>query len=92
MLEKLLNLIRSEEDQDPSFIRLTRNILIFVMVVTFAVIPLVTGIAGSPQNRLAFTSLSILLVLEAASFYFIDRKSTRLNSSHVKRSRMPSSA
>ena len=73
MLEKLLNLIRSEEDQDPSFIRLTRNILIFVMVVTFAVIPLVTGIAGSPQNRLAFTSLSILLVLEAASFYFITR-------------------
>ncbi|HNM36401.1 MAG TPA: GAF domain-containing protein, partial [Anaerolineales bacterium] len=73
MLEKLLNLIRSEEDQDPSFIRLTRNILIFVMVVTFAVIPLVTGIAGSPQNRLAFTALSILLVLEAASFYFITR-------------------
>ena len=27
-----------------------------------------------------------------AQFHFLDRKSTRLNSSHVKRSRMPSSA
>ena len=34
----------------------------------------------------------VLVHVHAASINFPDRKSTRLNSSHVKRSRMPSSA
>jgi GAF domain-containing protein len=72
MLEKLINSLRSEEDQDPSFIRLTRNILIFVMVANLAVLPLVTGIAGEDsRNFLAFTILSIALIIEGISFYYV---------------------
>ena len=38
--------------------------------------------------------LSVMCAIQAAlsAAYFIDRKSTRLNSSHKHRSRMPSSA
>ena len=34
----------------------------------------------------------IFYILQVIAYWKIDRKSTRLNSSHVKRSRMPSSA
>jgi len=70
---KLQNFLRSEDDQDPSFIRFTRNILIAVMVVNFAVLPLLTGIIGGDQarNPLAFTVLSTALVLEGISLYYV---------------------
>ena len=73
MLTKLLNSLKSEDDHDPSFIRLTRNILIFVMVVNLAVLPLVTGVVGGDQARniLALIILTIALVLEGISFYFL---------------------
>ena len=41
-------------------------------------------------DDLIFTHISARLPDEPG--HFLDRKSTRLNSSHVKRSRMPSSA
>jgi GAF domain-containing protein len=72
MLTKLLSFLRSEEDQDPSFIRLTRNILIFVMLANLAVLPLVTGITGEAgRNIIAFTTLSLMLVLEGISLIFV---------------------
>jgi GAF domain-containing protein len=72
MFNKFLNYIRSEEDHDPSFIRLTRNILIFVMVTSIAILPLVTGITGeSARNVPAFISITLLLILEAISFSFV---------------------
>ena len=72
MLTNILNYFRSEEDQDPSFIRLTRNILIFVMITNLAVIPLVTGIVGeSGRNIIALITLSLLLVLEGISLVFV---------------------
>ena len=40
---------------------------------------LLTSFAGESQARMRYT-------------YFADRKSTRLNSSHTQKSRMPSSA
>ena len=40
----------------------------------------VTGLSGSGKSSLAFDTL------------YADRKSTRLNSSHIQKSRMPSSA
>lgn len=73
MLENLLNLIRSEEDHDPSFIRLVRNILILVMIINFSVLLLVTGIVGGAESRniTAFTVLATALGIEAVSFYFV---------------------
>lgn len=73
MLAKLLNSLRSEDDHDPSFIRLTRNMLIFVMVVNLAIIPLVTGIVGGEQARniLAVVVLSIAVIVEGISLYFV---------------------
>lgn len=72
MLSRLLNFFRSEDDLDPSFIRLTRNILVFVMVVNLAILPLVTGIVGGEQarNPLAIAVLTVAFVLEGISFYF----------------------
>lgn len=73
MINKLLDYFRSEDDLDPSFIRLTRNILIFVMAVSLAILPVVTGILGGEQarNPLIFISLLALLVFEGISLYFV---------------------
>jgi len=45
-----------------------------------------------PSVREALSALEILGITESRGGKGKDRKSTRLNSSHVKRSRMPSSA
>ena len=45
----------------------------------------------SMQDRAAFFAL-VLATIGAGIFFLIDRKSTRLNSSHIPLSRMPSSA
>jgi len=73
MINKILDYFRSEEDQDPSFIRLTRNILITAMAVSLAILPLVTGIVGGEQarNPLAVVVLSILFIIEGVSLYFV---------------------
>lgn len=73
MLTRILNYIRGEEDNSPEFIRLTRNLLIFVMVTNTAVLPLVAGITGEEESRNIF-SLSVLLValvIEAISLVFV---------------------
>jgi GAF domain-containing protein len=72
MFLKVFDYFKDEEDKDPSFIALTRNILIFVMVVNFALLPLVTSLAGEgAQNPIAFTALIITLLLEGISLYFV---------------------
>lgn len=72
MLTNLMNFLRSEEDHDPSFIRLTRNIVIFVMVTNFAVLPIVAGaVGGTSQNIIALITLSLMLVLEGISLVFV---------------------
>ncbi|MBI2331812.1 MAG: hypothetical protein HYU84_06595 [Chloroflexi bacterium] len=73
MLSKLLDFIRSEDDLNPSFLRLTKNTLIFVMIINLAVLPLVTGIVGGVQARniLALTVLAAALAVEGISFYFL---------------------
>jgi len=75
----LLNFFKDEEDKDPSFIRLTRNILIFVLFVNIAIMPLTTGITGeSGRNPRALVTLSITLVLEVISFYQVLRGKIRM--------------
>lgn len=72
MLSKILNFFKDEEDYDPSFIQLTRNILLFVVVVNIALLPLVTGLTGeTSRNPKALVTLSITLVLEAISLYYV---------------------
>ncbi|MBX3038221.1 MAG: GAF domain-containing protein [Anaerolineales bacterium] len=75
MFTSFLNYFRSDDDKDPSFIRLTRNILLFVIAVCAALLPLVTGIVGGEdaRNPLAFVALSIIVVLELISLYFVYR-------------------
>lgn len=72
MFWKIVNYFKDEEDKDPSFIALTRNILIFVIVVNIAILPLVTRLAGEgAENPVAFTALIITLLLEVTSLYFV---------------------
>ena len=49
-------------------------------------------IFDNPQNERLKTFLRNINMLRSADDYVIDRKSTRLNSSHIEESRMPSSA
>jgi GAF domain-containing protein len=70
----MLNFIRDEQDNDPSFILLTRNIVIYVIGVNIALLFLVTGIFGeSSRNPRAFFTLSITLILELISLYYAAR-------------------
>ena len=63
------------------------------LVVAFKNYNVVDGIFGSPWAGLSnFTYLFNDAWTIQEIRCFIDRKSTRLNSSHVKRSRMPASA
>ena len=68
MINRILNIFRSEDDNDPSFIRLVRNILIFVLVTNLGILPLVTGITGEGgRNVTAFITISILVILDGIS-------------------------
>ena len=72
MVSKILDFFKDDQDTDPAFIRLTRNILVFVLFVNIALLPLVTGLAGeTSRNPRALITLSITLVLEAISFYYV---------------------
>jgi len=66
--------LRGEDDTDPSFILLTRNILIFVLAVNIALLPLVSGFAGEGSNNPpALFSLFLTLLLESAALYQVTR-------------------
>lgn len=74
MLSKIADLFRSEDDTDPSYIQLTRNILLFVIGANTLLLPLVTGIAGEgSQNLPAFFMLSVTLLLEFISLVVLRR-------------------
>lgn len=75
MFTKIINFFNSPDDKDPSFIRLTRNILVFVIFVNAALLPLVTGIVGGEdaRNPLALVVLSITLALELISLFLVGR-------------------
>jgi GAF domain-containing protein len=76
---KTPEIFKDEQDHDPSFIRLVRNILVFVIAVNVVLLPLVTGIAGEgAHNPPAFIALSITLVFEIVSFYFVQQGRVRI--------------
>lgn len=79
MFEKIIDYISSEDDQDPQFIQLTRNILLFVITGNIAIIPLVTGIIGEgSRNIAALIALVITLLLEVLSLINVSRGKIRM--------------
>lgn len=79
MLSRIFDYFTDEDDKDPSFVRLTRNILFFVLFVNLAVLPLVTGIAGEgSRNPRALATLSITLILELISLFYVFRGRIRM--------------
>lgn len=71
MLSRFLNYFRDEEDSNPSFIQMTRNILIFVILINLSLLPLVIGLFGEESRNIpAFFVLSINLILEIISLYY----------------------
>lgn len=74
MLSRFLNYFRDEEDGNPSFIQMTRNILIFVILINLFLLPLVIGLFGEESRNIpAFFVLSINLILEIISLYYAIR-------------------
>ena len=74
MLSRFLNYFRDEEDSNPSFIQMTRNILIFVILINLFLLPLVIGLFGEESRNIpALFVLSINLILEIISLYYAIR-------------------
>ncbi|HRQ22563.1 MAG TPA: GAF domain-containing protein [Anaerolineales bacterium] len=74
MFTSIADYFKDEEDASPSFIQLTRNILIFVIVTNLALVPLVTGLIGEgSQNFIALTVLVFTLTLEIIALLFVLR-------------------
>jgi GAF domain-containing protein len=79
MIFKFFDYFKDEDDNDPLFIQLTRNILFFVLFVNIALLPLVTGIVGEgSRNPPALITLSITLTLELISLYYVLRRKIRM--------------
>jgi GAF domain-containing protein len=74
MLNSFLNFFRDPEDKNPSFIRLTRNILLFVLVANAGILITVSGIIpGTFRNVPAMLILSGTFVLSIISFVLVLR-------------------
>jgi GAF domain-containing protein len=79
MFVKIFDYFKDEDDTNPSFIRLTRNILIFVLFTNAAVLPLVTGYLGEGSRNIpALITLTITLILEGISMYYVLRNKVRM--------------
>jgi len=79
MFSWLTEYFKNEGDNDPSFIRMTRNILIFVIVTNLAIILLVSGLLGeNTYNPSAIIFLSITFLFQAISLYFVNHKNVLL--------------
>jgi len=71
MLSNFLNYFRDEQDENPSFIKLTRNILIFAVAVNIVLAVLTLGLFGKESwNPIAFGALTINLIVTGVSLAF----------------------
>lgn len=72
MIDKIRNFFHDEEDDNPSFISLVRNIVIFVIIINIAILPLTTGIVGEEsRNPAAFGAIMVAVILEGISLYLV---------------------
>jgi GAF domain-containing protein len=75
----LTNWFSDPEDANPSFLRLTRNILILSIVANFAILVLISGIFfKSAENRSSSIAFTLTLILEIISLVFTLRGSPLL--------------
>ncbi len=74
MLSRLFNYFREEHDNDPSFIRMTRNIIVVILFPIAISAFLVTGVVGEQtRSPFAFATLLILLLVEVTSLLYVVR-------------------
>jgi GAF domain-containing protein len=71
MFNRILNYFKDPEDNDPSFIRLTRNILIFSLVATL--LSIVILYITSRRIELTIFSLGFLVIVEVVAFVYANR-------------------
>jgi len=73
MLNRFLNFFSDPEDNDPTYIRLVRNILIFAIVATLASIGIVVSASNSPGLVITTSALVISLLIEITALIFVAR-------------------
>ncbi|MCZ2126927.1 MAG: GAF domain-containing protein [Anaerolineales bacterium] len=74
MVEKFINFFRGEDDNDPSFVRLVRNVLIMAIVVNVVALPILGGLFldnKQSSNIFSLAVFSITLIVEVAAFFFL---------------------
>ncbi len=72
MFSRIIDTFRDEEDHDPAFIGLTRNIVIFIVLVNAAALPLVSNQSGEGSLKLpVLAALTVTLILEIIALFFI---------------------
>ena len=73
MIERITNLLTSEDDQNLSFIKLTRRLLIVVMIATAVILVMTSGVTGVGYNPSAVLVLSISLLVEILAYIRLSR-------------------
>ncbi|MDD2922890.1 MAG: hypothetical protein PHQ36_11460, partial [Anaerolineales bacterium] len=75
MFAQLHNFFNEETDTDPSFLRITRTILIVIMAGNAIILFLVSSNLGSESHYLPATFILLLsaLIFEAIAFYYVNR-------------------
>lgn len=71
MLQRITNFFASPEDQDPIFIRLTRNILIFTLIATVLSMIVVTATANSRALVITISALAAASLLEGIALLLV---------------------
>lgn len=73
MPNRFLNFFRDPDDNDPSYIRLVRNILIFSIIATLASLGIVTTTSDIPGKVITISALVASLVVEIFALIFVVR-------------------
>lgn len=73
MLNAINNFFASPEDKDPSFIRVTRNILILALVATAATIAIVFVTRNAREMAVTLSALGFVLIFEFVAFLLVLR-------------------
>lgn len=73
MINPIFRYFEADEDKDPAFIHLVRNILIFTVIATIASIAIVATTSNTPGLVATITSLVIVTLLEVTALVFAQR-------------------
>ena len=73
MLNRFLNFFRDPDDNDPSYVRLVRNILIFSIFATLASLGIVATTSDTPGIVITITTLIASLLVEIIALIFVVR-------------------